>query len=326
MDTGSHLLFGLSLAGLAHLNPAVQGDAMLSGAIVCATMIGSHAPDFDAVYRLRGMDEYVKHHRGWSHSIPALFLWPAAVGALTAWGWGQGEHLVLLLLWSLISVVLHVALDLTNAYGVRCLLPFRREWLHLDSLCLTDPFLLLVHLIASAFWLTGLLWASEPGFLFVAAWSLSALYIVWRIVHHSLAVRLVKNAFPNWRAVHVLPDLRWFRWHYIVQTETDFCMGRLQGRRIERSAALPNQIDQSHDCVRASMSLSYVQVLLNFAKRAYVKWQKQPEGGYLVTWTDLRFWREKDWPFRVEVRMDEQLNLIEQKVGWHKKAWEPPYV
>lgn len=326
MDTGSHLLFGLSLAGLAHLSPAVQGDPALSGAIVCATMIGSHAPDFDMVYRLRGMDEYLKHHRGWSHSLPALAIWPMAVGLLTAWGWGQWTHLALILLWSFISVVIHVLLDWTNAYGVRCLLPFRGEWMHLDSLCLTDPFLLVVHLGATSVWLTGILWNSDPGILFALAWGTTALYAIWRVIHHDRIVYRVKRRFPEWQAVHVLPDLRWFRWHYIVQTGTDFHMGVIKGRRIEPSEDLPAGIDHSHDCVKASMAVKVVQALLSFAKRAYVKWQRQPEGGYLVTWTDLRFWRERDWPLRAEVRMDEQLNVIEQKLGWHKKAWEPPYV
>jgi inner membrane protein len=90
---------------------------------------------------------------------------------------------------------------------------------------------------------------------------------------------------------------------------------------------LPKPQDaEEHACVRVSRGTANVQALLRFAKRVYVKWQAQQDGGFLVTWTDLRFWRDKDWPFRAEVRLDDKLNVVEQRIGWHKKAWEPPYV
>lgn len=324
MDTGSHLLFGATLAGVAHLSPVVHGDPALSGAVLCAALIGSHAPDFDAVFRLKGTDAYVKHHRGWSHSLPALLLWPLIIAPLTAWAFGETSHAAIVFGWALLAVVLHVAFDLTNAYGVQCLLPVRRGWLHLDSLCLTDPFLLLLHGTAAVVWLAGG-W-SAPGTAFLAVWLATGAYALLRIAHHALAVRHVERQFPGAIAVHVLPDLLWHRWHYVVQTDEGFRMGRLVGRQLHPTAQLPREEADVHDCVRASRRVSHVQALLHFAKRAYVKWQEQPDGGYLVTWTDLRFWRERDWPFRAEVRLDRQLNVIDQKLGWHKKAWEPPYV
>jgi inner membrane protein len=325
MDTGSHLLFGATLAGLAHLQPAVQSDPTLSAAVLCAAMIGSHAPDFDAVFRIGGADAYFRQHRRWSHSLPALALWPLAIGPLTAWIFGCWPDVWLLTAWSLLAVVLHVALDLTNAYGVQCLLPLRRKWLHLDALCLTEPFLLMLHGGALIGWLAA--GGRRAGVICGFAWATTALYAAWRIGCHELAVRRIKKRFHGWKAVHALPDLRWFRWHYVVQMEKEFRMGQLQGRRLLPAATLPRESDEAaHECVRASRGVPHVQALLRFAKRAYFKWQAQPDGGYLVVWTDLRFWRERDWPFRAEVRLDGQLNVIEQKLGWHKKAWEPPYV
>jgi len=325
MDTGSHLLFGATLAGLAHLSPAVQSDPTLSAAVLCATMIGSHAPDFDMVFRLGGADAYFRHHRGWSHSLPAVALWPLAIGPLTAWAFGCSSDLWLVTAWTLLAVVLHVAFDLTNAYGVQCLLPFRRGWKHLDALCLTDPFLLLIHGAALIDWLIE--GGRKAGTLCGIAWLVTAIYTVWRIAYHEVIVRRLKARFHGWKAVHALPDLRWRRWHYVVQTDTDFYMGKIDGRKLLPAATLPSEpVGAAHDCVRASRGVAPVQALLQFAKRAYVKWQAQPDGGYLVVWTDLRFWRERDWPFRAEVRLDRQLNVVEQKLGWYKKAWEPPYV
>lgn len=324
MDSGSHLLFGATLAGAAHLLPSVQSDPALSYAVLCVALAGSHAPDLDVVLRLKGPDAYVKHHRGWSHSLPAMLLWPMAIGSLAAWAFGDLSHLALLFCLALIAVVLHVLCDLTNAYGVQCLLPVRKGWLHLDSICLTDPTLLLVHGTAAIVWAVG--WKGHPGEACMAAWALTALYAFWRISYHAIVVRRIRNRFRGWTAVHVLPDLLWHKWHYVVQTEQGYHMGRMVGRRMHPAAELPREEVEAHDCVRESRRSPKVQALLHFAKRVYVKWQRQPDGGYLVTWTDLRFWRARDWPFRAEVRMDGQYNLLEQKLGWHKKAWEPPYV
>ncbi|MGO4276683.1 metal-dependent hydrolase, partial [Paenibacillus sp. TAF58] len=76
MDTGSHLMFGVTLAGLACLEPAVAQEPALAHAILAGTLIGSHAPDFDTLARLRGYANYVRVHRGITHSLPALFIWP----------------------------------------------------------------------------------------------------------------------------------------------------------------------------------------------------------------------------------------------------------
>ena len=326
MDTVSHLLFGATLAGMAHLQPEVAADPALSAAILTAALIGSHAPDFDSALRLKGPDAYVKHHRGFSHSIPALLVWPLLIGGPSSWLWGAGEHAALVCAWTFAAVVLHVLFDLTNAYGVQCLWPFRRKWLHLDALCLTDIALVLLHGIAAGGWALGV-WA-DPGAVCLAAWVATAVYAVWRTVHHAIVVRRVKRRFGRPLAVHVLPGLWWFNWQYVVQADTgEFHLGVIQGRRMLPFDTLPKPQDaEEHACVRVSRGTANVQALLRFAKRVYVKWQAQQDGGFLVTWTDLRFWRDKDWPFRAEVRLDDKLNVVEQRIGWHKKAWEPPYV
>jgi inner membrane protein len=49
-----------------------------------------------------------------------------------------------------LGVLSHLALDLTNVYGVRLLLPFSSRWLHLDITQIIDPWILLIFLIAVA--------------------------------------------------------------------------------------------------------------------------------------------------------------------------------
>jgi inner membrane protein len=51
MDTGSHLLFGATLAGLAFFDPVVSAHPEVAHAVLAATLLGSHAPDFDTLTR-----------------------------------------------------------------------------------------------------------------------------------------------------------------------------------------------------------------------------------------------------------------------------------
>ena len=44
----------------------------------------------------------------------------------------------------LLGVLSHLALDLTNVYGVRLLLPFSSRWLRLDMTDIVDPWILLI--------------------------------------------------------------------------------------------------------------------------------------------------------------------------------------
>ncbi|WP_373231521.1 metal-dependent hydrolase [Cohnella sp.] len=322
MDTGSHLLFGVTLAGLSLFHPDVASSSQLAAAVLSVTLAGSHAPDLDSVVRFKSHDAYLKHHRGLSHSIPAWFIWAGMIGGLAAWVWGFGEHILLLSSFALLAVAIHVLFDWTNAYGVQCLLPFRKAWLHLDALCLTDPFLLIIHASVGIGGLMGLWpyahWAC------IGAWGITIAYVVWRVIHHEVVIYRVKRRHRGWRAIHVLPGLWWFRWQYVVQTDKGFEMGVVDGRRLLPSRNIP--FSAPHACIEASRYVAAVQTFHDFAKRKHVSWKEHPDGGYLVTWTDLRFWREKDWPYRAEVRLDDQLNVLTERIGWYKRAWEAPYV
>src|SRR5437868_5537116 len=50
----------------------------------------------------------------------------------------------------LAGVLSHLALDWTNVYGIRLLLPFSGKWLHLDMTDVVDPWILLMLLLAIA--------------------------------------------------------------------------------------------------------------------------------------------------------------------------------
>ena len=81
MDTGTHLVFGLGLAGLAMTDPVVASNPPLFGAVLAGTIIGSQAPDLDGLLRLKSNALYIRNHRGISHSLPAVLIWTVLITA-----------------------------------------------------------------------------------------------------------------------------------------------------------------------------------------------------------------------------------------------------
>ncbi|WP_438445770.1 metal-dependent hydrolase [Gorillibacterium sp. sgz5001074] len=321
MDTGSHLLFGATLAGLAFMDPAVAGSPELAHAILAGTLIGSHAPDFDAVTRLWSYDHYIRHHRGITHSLPALLVWPAFISLPLAGlydVWGQIGHLYF---WVMLAVGFHVFLDLFNAYGVQCFRPFSRRWFHLDILALYEPFLFLLHTAGLIVWLSG---QAEPGGLFLGIYAGTFVYIFVRGVHHAAVVRRVRQHFAEERGIcHVVPGLHWFRWSFVVETDRCFYTGHVRSGKVTLHDTYPK--DGGHPAAQATLGTRGVRAFLHFAQRVHVRILESRDG-YRVEWRDMRFWHDHKLPFGVDVLLDRNMNVEKEHLGWSKKAWDPPYV
>ena len=75
MDTGTHLVIGLGLAGLSQIDPSISANTAATTAVFIGTVIGSQIPDIDGLLRFKGNAVYIRNHRGRSHSLPALPLW-----------------------------------------------------------------------------------------------------------------------------------------------------------------------------------------------------------------------------------------------------------
>lgn len=264
MDTASHILFGATLAGLAFLDPAVAGSPELAQAVLAGTLIGSHAPDFDTVTRLRSYSLYIRHHRGITHSLPALLVWPAVIAAPLAWLFGTWPQVGHLYFWIMLATGFHVFLDLFNAYGVQCFRPFSRRWFHLDILALYDPFLFGLHGFGLALWLMG---RASPGPMFLAVYGVTLAYIFLRGLHHSAAVRKVRRFFAGQEGVcHVVPAVHWFRWQFVLETDRFVYTGQLRWGRVSvwEASKKGREQPEARDALRADG----VRTVLHLAQRS----------------------------------------------------------
>lgn len=194
MDTGSHLLLGVTLGGLAMAvsDPVIGDPSSAVYGLFAAAIIGSNAPDFDSVIRIRGYESYLLHHRGFSHSLPMLVGWPVLLTPLIAYLFQAWDHMLLLFLWTMAGVVFHVFLDFFNAYGVQCFRPISRKWFHADTIPIFDPVMFGFHLAALLLWLLGVV---EAQVVFPLVYVLTFLFIGYRILVHRLMLQAIRRHY-----------------------------------------------------------------------------------------------------------------------------------
>lgn len=320
MDTATHLMFGATLAGLSYVDPSVTQDVNLAHAVLLGTLIGSHAPDLDSVLRVKGFTSYIKYHRGITHSVPALFVWPAIISLMLGSGFGLLDHLPVLFLWTFFAVAFHVFLDTLNSYGVQSARPFSKRWVHWDILAIFEPFLFLLHGAGLIMWL---FLGFDPAKLFLWIYIVTFGYIFLRSWQHRVLLQMVSKKLSGIKVCHVFPSFSWFHWKLVVELEDRFYTGKIVYRHIIIEEVYPKE--ERNAIIQATMGVDGVRAFLGFAQRIHVTC-KELKDGYEVSWSDVRFFQDRKLPFGVDVQLDREMKVVSQKIGWRKKAWDPPFV
>jgi inner membrane protein len=116
---------------------------------VAVAAAGSNLPDLDFIYSAVTGDKlgYLLEHRGYTHTVIGALL-GAVVMLLACEAWCRWRH------WKLsphdrlqlggvglLALLLHIAMDFTNSYGVHPFWPFYNGWLYGDSIFIVEPLL-----------------------------------------------------------------------------------------------------------------------------------------------------------------------------------------
>src|SRR5690349_13961400 len=120
-----------TLAGAALSRAGLKSRTQLASATL---MIASNLPDLDVLVFATDVPS-ISFRRGWTHGVLAQATLPLALGAIMygigRWRARSGAKEPLRAGWliglSYIGVLLHVAMDLLNNYGVRLLMPFSQQ-------------------------------------------------------------------------------------------------------------------------------------------------------------------------------------------------------
>lgn len=313
MDTGTHLVMGIGLAGLAMADPVVASDLPLQQAVIIGTIVGSQAPDLDGLLRLKSNELYIRNHRGITHSLPAIIIWTAVITVILQlffkgslpWGHLGG--------WVLLAVVLHVFTDLFNAYGTQAMRPFSSKWISWNIIHIFDPFLFGSHIVAIFLWAAHF---ARPEQIFPPLYLMLMVYFAWR----TYASRRVLQQLPKWDAeqqegekYYAIPTVLLSNWNIVKHcSDGSYRIGELKGKRLR-------WVDQvscsNHPAVEVSKSSPVIRSFLYFTSFACADVIEHSWGNE-VRWSDIRYRHRKQYPFVAVVLLDEQNKTVGSYVGW----------
>ena len=296
MDPLTHSATGLFLSrvGLRRFTPYATPILLLA----------ANAPDIDIVSAIGGPLSYLNYHRHLTHailSLPLMALLPVVVVRLFARApihW-RGAYLV-----SLVAVATHLALDTTNVYGIRLLLPFSARWFHLDLTSVVDLWIWGAILLAVAAPALSRMVSSEIGAGMrapgqrsaVAALCFLAVYNLGHAVLHARAValldaRVYAEAAPL--RVAAFPDaVNPWRFRGLVETREAYLIYDLRlGTEFDPNGGQIFYKPESNPSITAAAASGVFRDFLRFSQ--YPLWRvipiADPENATEVQAIDLRF-------------------------------------
>src|SRR3954452_19435939 len=145
MDPISHLAFGRTLIALARQGRSRRGT-------IGAAMLGSLAPDIDAVFMPFGWDRYLRAHEIGTHSLIGALACAAATAAVV-WPARRDTRFTRLLTGAAIGTLSHLVLDIVSGARLRLFWPFADRHITVPLVAMADPILLTL-LVVSVIGLT----------------------------------------------------------------------------------------------------------------------------------------------------------------------------
>ena len=313
MDTLTHLAMGISLAGLAHLSPEVASDPNTMQAVAITTIIGSQLPDIDIYYRFVSDAKYVKNHRGWTHSLPMLIIWPILLTLGVQWFF-PGVSAGLLGLWATMAVWIHMFIDVFNPYGSQILRPMSKKWVTLSTINIFDPYIFAAHIVGFILW-----WKTSipPGHIFGWMYGLTVIYIAARSYVHCRKQKLFKKLAPYGNTCNketIIPTFDGYRWKTVQELDGEVKHGVMSNMNWTEEIAIHPKSHQ-HQAVVASLETEAVQALRDVSSYAYPLLQKHGKA-IEVCWVDARFHYQGHFPFMAIVLLSSSNQVLDSFVGW----------
>jgi inner membrane protein len=310
LDTGTHVVMGLALGGLATLDPAVAGSHATTISVMIATLAGSQAPDVDTVLKLRNNAVYIRNHRGITHSIPAVVLWPLLIVAVL-YPFFPEANLLHLWMWTFIAVFLHVFVDIFNAYGTQALRPFSSKWVALGFINTFDPIIFALHIVGLFIWAFG----APPGYTFLILYVVLVFYYILRYMAQRRVKHKVKEVIPDANTIILSPTMRYGHWRVAVMTDKYFYVGRAHNYKIEIYDQFKRIAIPSTPVLEAAKTDSNLSAFLSFSP--VYRWEvTELDDQFQVRFIDLRYRSNGHYPFVAVVHLDTDLKIISSYTGW----------
>ncbi|SDC05029.1 inner membrane protein [Pelagirhabdus alkalitolerans] len=310
MDTGTHIAMGVALGGIATLDPSVGGDPVLFSAVMAGTVIGSHAPDFDTVLKLKSNAVYLRHHRGITHSIPLVLFWGLLISSLIFLAIPNMPYAVLWR-WTTLAVVIHVFVDIFNAYGTQALRPFSNKWIALGFINTFDPVIFTAHIVGFGFWMLGF----NPAQTFLTIYSLLVFYYLKRFLQKRVLERKIEIYYGEVEGIFTSPTINQRIWRLAITTKDSFYVARANHGNIQIVDQFERIPVPNNKLMATAKTDRNVAAFLSFSK--VYRWEQVEYDDYTeVRFIDLRYRSKSHYPFVAVVKISEDLEILNSYTGW----------
>jgi len=301
---------GVAISGLALSDVVVAADPITTTAVFTGVIVGSLIPDIDTVLKLRSNAIYIRHHRGITHSIPAVILWPLLITLLLSFIM-PGAALMHVWAWTFLAVFSHVFVDIFNSYGTQALRPFSRHWVAIGVINTFDPVIFILHLIALCVWALGV----APVYPIVTLYSIIFLYYLLRFALKSAVKKAVAHTIPDATEIIIAPTIRFLQWRVAASSETNHYVGRAYGRSITIYDRFKKEPIPDFPEVLAALEDSNVKAFTSFSP--IYRWEMTKIGDLCeIRLIDLRYRNKGHYPFVAVAHVDKSLNVVNSYTGW----------
>lgn len=310
MDTGTHVVMGVAIGGLATIDPVVANDPTLFHAVFAGVMLGSQAPDFDTILKFKNNAVYIRNHRGITHSMPFVIFWGILIASLIYLIVPEVSFLHLWL-WTFLAVIIHVFVDIFNAYGTQALRPFTDKWVALGMINTFDPYIFFLHVAGIVAWMLG----ADPAFTFLVMYAIIALYYVKRVFDKREITKKIYEVFPKTELIALSPTRKQNHWRVAISTHNRYYVGTVVDGHIQLMDEFERVKIPNSPLIELAKTDKNISAFLSFSP--IYRWEIIEREEYTeVRFMDLRYRSKGRYPFVAVVHIQGQQKIINSYTGW----------
>jgi inner membrane protein len=264
-------------------------------------IISSLIPDIDIVLRLHSKELFLMYHRGITHGVLALALFPLIPAFIFMKRYGFLKIYAL----SSLGYAVHLLLDLTNQYGTKILSPFDWNSYSLSLTFIIDPYVLLPLLGVVIF---SIKFKKQARFLYIIAMVFITIYIGTKAYLKEEARDFLKQKIEAQQyRVYPLPN-DFLRWWFVARYSDEYITGFVD-LFTKRVYAEEKYKIKNEPAIVKSKETEAVKALLSFAKHPVAEIKREGD-------TIIVIWRELSYGFIPDDRFTAKVWLKETPTGY----------
>ncbi|MEA3378127.1 MAG: metal-dependent hydrolase [Nanoarchaeota archaeon] len=298
-DNLTHSLFALFIGIILIHYLKIKGKKRLP---YIAILIAGNIPDIDFIIRFFGAGFYFVNHRVLSHSIIGLIIFTIMITFIFSYILKQKQYFKYLIL-CLVGIVAHLFLDAITSFGTELMYPINNIRYAWNLIPVVDIFVLIIFFIGIWF-----LKIQPKNRVKIAKATLFIffIFIFFKVGLHTQAAHAVSELEES-ANFEVIPHfLNPFGWRVVITNPDSYLISDfdLTIGGFKKFHYFPISEKEK---VEASKNSFFARQFLEFAKVPYPLVENNT-----ITWMDLRMTTDKVEWITVEVKLDENLNIIKE--------------